>query len=492
MSGLTSPARQWFNLTAPDYDLNENPDVDAWLYIVTDRMSQLFAKSNLYNALPMLYSDMGAFGTGALFISEDEEDIIRFQTFPIGSYYIGNGPGGRVNVFGREFPLTVRQLVHEYGKRWDGKIDWSNISDTTKGQYQSGRSESKVDIRHVIMPNEDYDPESPLTSKKKFISLTYEISSGSESKFLRKRGYDLFPGLFPRWEISGEDVYGTDCPGMVALGDIKQLQHGELKLLNAIDKIVDPPMVASPSMRQRGVFIRSGDTNYDTDTSGRGGIRPAHEVNLRIGELAAKQVEVQDRIRRAFYEDLFLMLASRRGQQPLTATEVNERAEEKLLALGPVLEQLNQDLLDPLIEISFEIMSNRGMVPKPPEELQGRELKVEYLSVMAQSQKMVGLGTMERFFQMYQAILPIDPRLADKVDTDQAVDVYADLISLPPRIVRSDEQVEAIRQQRAQQEQQMQQMQMIEQGSKAAKNLAQSDMEGNNALSAMVGGGGAE
>ena len=170
----------------------------------------------------------------------------------------------------------------------------------------------------------------------------------------------------------------------------------------------------------------------------------------------------------------------------ITAREIDERRDEKLLALGPVLEQLNQDLLDPLIDNTFTIMMQRGLLPEPPEEIQGVDLKVEYLSIMAQAQKLIGISTVERFAGFVTGMAQINPEILDKVDFDQMTDVYGEMVSIAPGIIRSDEKVEEIRGARAQQQQQAQQAAMMQAGAGVAKDLSQSDMSGENALTSLL------
>ena len=496
MSGVTSPARPWFRLTTPDYTLAENGAVKDWLYLVSQRMTSVFLKSNLYNILPIIYGDMGTFGTAAMYVEEDMEDVLRFQAFPIGSYMISNNAKGKIDVFVREFRLTVRQVVEKFGMKLpNGQMDWSNFSDMVRSQYEANQMETWIDIIHIIRPNQDYDP-SKLNSKfKKYASCYYERgTSGNQSygsnssydeKYLSEKGYDYFPVLCPRWGLTGEDVYGTDCPAMDALGDIKQLQLGEKRGMQAIDKMINPPMVAPNSMKTSKATILSGDITYVDVREGMQGFRPAHEVNIRTAELEGKQAQVRERIRRAFYEDLFLMLAQS-DRRTITAREIDERHEEKLLALGSVLEQINQDLLDPLIDIAFDIMIRQGFIPEAPRELQGAPLKVEYISIMAQAQKLIGLGGIERFFMFANQVAQMSPESLDKIDLDQALDVYGDLTSLQPKIVRTDDQVAEIRAMRAKQQQAMQEAQMIQQGAGAAKSLSETKLDGNSALDRMI------
>lgn len=494
MSGVTSPARPWFSLTTPDPALSESSAVKDWCYLISQRMAGVFLKSNLYNVLPIVYGDIGVFATGAMIVEEDFDDVVRFYPFPIGSYMIANDEKLRVNVFFRDFRMTVRQIVGKFG--YDSvtkKIDWSNISTAVKSLWDNKQPEAWVDVRHVIRPNPDYDPKKLHSKFKKYQSVYYEAGNyssgqnqgGLDGLVLSEKGYDYFPVLCPRWEVTGEDVYGTSCPAIDAIGDIKQLQIGEKRKMQAIDKMVNPPMVAPTSMRNQKTSILPGDISYSDEREGQKGFRPAHEVTARILELQETQRECQGRIKRAFFEDLFLMLSDSDRRQ-ITAREVQERHEEKLLALGPVLEQLNQDLLDPLIDITFEMMRRQGRIPPPPKELQGQDLKVEYTSIMAQAQKLIGIEGVERFASFAQGVVQAHPDSGDKIDTDHMLEVYGEMTSIAPGIIRTDDQVQAIRQQRAKAQQAQQQMEMMQQGAQTAQTLSQTDMGGDSALNRLL------
>jgi hypothetical protein len=497
MSGVTSPARQWFRLSTPYQDLNEVGNVKDWLYFVTNRMSHIFVKSNLYNGLKIAYKDIGTFGTAALLVEQDIDDVIHVVSMPIGSFYIANDEKGKVCVFGRHFRMTVRQLIEKFGERdSSGKVNLENFSVHVKALYERGDLDAWIDVRHIIQPNSDYSEQKLGAKYKKYMSCYYEsggssntngnyIGSADEDKYLRESGYDLFPVLAPRWEVTGEDVYGTSCPIIDCLGDIKALQLMHKRKSEAIEKMVRPPLTGPTSLMTQKVSILPSDVTYHDVREGQQGLRPIFEVNPKIQELMMDIQDHQTRIRKTCYEDLFLMLANT-DRRTITAREIDERHEEKLLALGPVLEQLNQDLLDPLIDITFDIMMKRGDIPKAPKELQGMDMKIEYISIMAQAQKMIGISTLERFMSFAGNIVQASPETADKIDTDQAIDVYADMLSVPPGVVRSDETVAQIRGDRAQAQKAQQQAELLNQTTSAAKNLAQADTSGDNALTRLM------
>ena len=500
MGGITSPARPWFRLTTSNPTFSENGAVKEWLEQVSDRMSTVFLKSNLYNVLPIVYGDLGGVGTSCMFIEEDFDEVIRAYPFPVGTYYIANDHKLKVNTFIREFRMTVRQVVEKFGIDAETRnIKWDNISSVVQNLWKNNQTEAWIEIAHVIKPNSDYDPSKKTNKFKKFISVYYELGYTGAStantnylggaldngKYLRMEGYDIFPVLAPRWEISAEDVYGTSCPGMTALGDIKQLQVGEKRALQAIDKMVNPPMIGPTSLRNAKVSILPGDITFVDERDNQGGFRPAHEVRFDVNAMEAKQQQVRQRISRSFYEDLFLMLAQSDRRQ-ITAREIDERHEEKLLALGPVLEQLNQDLLDPLIDLVFSIMDKRGMLPPPPDEIAGTELKVEYISIMAQAQKLNGLAGIERFTGYVGNLAQADPSTLDKVDMDKLVDIYGEVVSMPAGVVRTDEDVEVLRDQRAEQQAAQAKAEQDALAVQSAKTLSETKLDGDSALDQAV------
>lgn len=497
MSGVTSPARPWFKLTLADQEVSEVGSVRRWLDAVGSRMNTAFLRSNLYNVLPICYGDMGLFGTGCFLVEEDlTGNVFRFKPFQIGSYCISQNADLKVDTFFRKFKMTARQIILKFAIKDPMKpqeIDWSVVSLAVREAYENNQQETWFEICHLIEPNQDYRPDALEAKYKLFSSVYYENGSkdgrNKSETFLRESGYDYFPVFTPRWEINGEDIYGTSCPGMEALGDIKQLQIGEKRSLQAVDKMVNPALTGPTSLKNAKVSLTPGDITYNDIREGYQGLRPVHEVQFRISELEQKQAQVRQRIQRAFFEDLFLMLANSDRRQ-ITAREIDERHEEKLLALGPVLEQLNQDLLDPLIDICFYIMNKQGLIPEPPPEAQGKDLKIEYISVMAQAQKMVGLGAVDRFMSFVAGAASYNQEVLDKVDSDNAIDVYADLTSVPSRMVRTDEEVMVIRENRQKAQQQAQQAEVARQQAAAAKDLSQAKIgsgEDRSALDAVLG-----
>ncbi|MCT8150752.1 phage tail protein, partial [Klebsiella aerogenes] len=184
MSGITSPARPWFKLATPDPDMMDYGPVKLWLEAVQRRMNEVYNKSNLYQSLPLLYSSLGTYSTGAMAVLEDDEDVIRTMMFPIGSYYLANSARGSVDTCYRKFTMTVRQLVMEFGM--------SNVSASVKGLWESGSYETWIEVIHAVYPNIDRDT-GKLDSKNKRVKSVYFEVGGDNDKLLRESGFDEFP-----------------------------------------------------------------------------------------------------------------------------------------------------------------------------------------------------------------------------------------------------------------------------------------------------------
>lgn len=475
MSGITSPARPWFKLGVPDPDLNEYEPVKEYLAEVEKRMRSVFLRSNLYNCLPTIYGDLGLLGTGAMTIEEHPSKVVRFQTLLTGSYCVANGSDLLVDTLVRELEFTVRQAVEYFGEQ--------AVSARVRLAYKEGRYHDPVKVLHHVGPNNEYDPRMLEAKYKRFRSCWIEVGAEGDG-FLRESGFDDFPALVPRWTTAGEDAYGVG-PGDDALGDVKALQAYERKTAKAVDKQIDPPLIGPTSLRGSAVSLLPGGLNFTDQRGTTDTLRPVHEVNFRIEGAELKAQQIRQRISRAFYEDLFLMLAQSDRRQ-ITAREVEERHEEKLLMLGPVLERLNQELLDPLIDRTFNIMARRGLLPPPPPELEGMELRVEYISIMAQAQKMLGIAAVDRLMAFTGNLAAVNQAVLDKIDMDQAVDEYSDYLGVSPRIVRSDEEVAAMRAERAQAVARQQAAEQLAMNAQSAKVLSETDVRGDNGLTALL------
>jgi hypothetical protein len=468
MSGMTSPARPWFRLTTFNPELDESYEVKVWMSQVTSLMQMVFYKSNTYRALQMAYEELGAFGTSATLIYDDFDRVIHCHPLTIGEFAIATDSRGRVNTVYREFRMTVAMLIQEFGL--------ANVSRAVKDMYDRGQLDEWVEVINAIEPRTERDPRKTDAKNMPYLSVYFE-KSGDKGKVLRETGFTEFPAMCARWSVTGGDIYGTS-PGMEALGDLCQLQQMQFRKSQAIDYKVHPPVLIPSEMKNMGTqFLPGGVIPYSNAQQAQQ-IRSAYMVDLDLNSLLVDIQDVRQRINEAFYRDIFMLMVNS-TDKTMTATEVTERHEEKMLLMGPVLERLNAEMLDPLINIVFNKLVQADLLPPLPEDLQGQQLNVEFISILAQAQKAISTNSVDRMFSVLGNLAGMKPDIVDNVDLDFWPQWYADALGVDPRFIVSGKKVAVIREQRAQADQQAAAMEQLQGATQAAKNMGMS-MQGQS------------
>jgi len=435
MSGMTSPSRPWFRLSISDQGLRDRPEVKQWLSVSTTAIEDALARSNAYRVLHGLYEELGAFGTGAALIAEDYRDTVHLFPFTVGEYAIATDWKGEVVSLFREFDKTVGEVVTEFGL--------AQCSSWVQSAYRMGDLHLWVTLRHGIEPRKVRAVGKRDARNMPWRSCYWEVGRG-DGKLLRESGYRSFPCVAPRWATQGGDIYGNS-PGMEALGDIKQLQQEQLRKSQAIDYQAWPPLQVPASMKSRDVQIFPGGISYYDAAGPAQGIKTAFEVQLDLRALLEDVQDVRGRINSAFYADMFLLISQQPANGAMTATEVTERYQEKMLMLGPVVERLNNELLDPLVSTVFERLLLAGQLPPAPPVLQGHELNIEYVSMLAQAQQAVAVNGIDRFVHSLGEIAAVKPEVLDRFNADSWVDVYSDKLGVDPELIVSGKQLALLR-----------------------------------------------
>ena len=332
-------------------------------------------------------------------------------------------------------------------------------------------------MTQFIHPNPSPLLNSSLSKDKPFRSVYYEPGNRGQNIFLSKRGYDEFPVYAPRWETTGNDVYGTSCPGMAALGDIRQLQLSERRKAQGLEKMLTPPLHGPPSLKNKRVGNLAGNvTTYDPGGDSKG-LRPIYEINLPLGEVTLDIREVEKRINEAFFVDLFKAISTMEGIQPKNQLELFQRNQERLQELGPVLERQYGDFLAPMLSRTFNQVMRAGLLPPPPPELEDKLLEIRYVSMLALAQQSAITGNIDRLIAFVGNLTAAGFKEAGiKLDSQQAVDEYAQLVGSPPNLVRDDDTVARIEADQARQAQQAQALERVSQLADVAEKVGNIDV----------------
>lgn len=460
-SGISSPSQNWFSLSVQDTRLAEVHAVKVWLDYILRKMSHVFRRSNFYSQIQMLYAELVAFGTGVMFIEDDTESTIRCRTLTFGEYCLDMNAAGRIDTIYRRIRMTPRQIVEAWPETAPDHI--RNLAEKDNYEWQ--------EVIHAIEPNPDYREGSQNKKHRKYSSI-FMMKNGDH---LEISGYFEFPVFCARWDLTPGDVYGSS-PCMDALSDCRQLQKITYDGRIGLEKNVNPPLMVTGLQNLR-VNASPGAMNPVSSLSqGHHGIQPLYMPNINFAALTQEKNEIKQDISEALFNDLLLLISGQ--DKSMTATEVDIKNNEKLLLLGPVLHNLYFEF-QLMIERVYGIMDRMGEIPEAPPEMDGQEIKVEFISILALGQKMSGkAGIVETMTFIGQAAqLAQDPGVVDKLNVDEAINEFAAMNGVPPGMIRPDEEVAHLRQARQQQQQMAQMMEMARQGVDIAATGAQAARE---------------
>ncbi|MDR1947611.1 MAG: hypothetical protein LBQ51_10680 [Desulfovibrio sp.] len=455
-SGLTSPARPWFSLAFTDKALSDSPDGKDWLHDTYVKMVGLFAQSNFYDQMHILYSELACFGTAALVIEEDPESTARFRTLTAGEYCIDAAENGRVDTIYRRIRMTPRQMVQAWPESCPEAI--RNRAENDSAEW--------ITVLHAVEPNKELKRGSTRGNERPWRSA-YIIIEGAGQEVLEDSGYYEFPALCPRWVVTASDIYGAS-PAMDALPDCRQLQKITEDARLSLELEVRPPLLVTTSLDAK-LNITPGGVNYGTGVSkGESGVFPLYQTRSNLQGAKDTRMELKEQIQRHFHNDLFLMISD--ADKNMTATEVAERNAEKLLMLGPVLDRMRSELFRPLIDRVYGMMDRAGIIAFPPEQLTGKRIKVEFISILAQAQKQAGMAALAQTVNFAGQLAQIaqDPGVLDKLNTDEILNEFVDMQGTPPNVIRSDEETAALRAERQKQMAQQRMMEMMQRGADVA------------------------
>lgn len=442
---LTSPATPWFSLRTSDPDLMKKEEVRRWLHGVEQVIIDVLNGSNFNSAIHEDYLDLGPFGTSCLYEEEHPLKYANFNCRPLTEIYIGQNAYEVVDIVHRKLVMKTRQAYELWGE---------NAGESVNKALEKKEYEKEIEFLHAVFPRDSFDPEKIDNLNMPFASVYIELDKKEKVK---ESGYVQIPYLVDRWLKSSSEVYGRG-PGVEVLPDVKMVNAMAKTILRAGQKMVDPPLIAPHKGFVLPIRTSPSSMIYRTSMGNPNDKLDVLEMrgNIPIG-LELKK-ERREMIREAFFVDLFLMLTEK---PKMTATEVLERVEEKMIVLGPVIGRLMNELLDPIIQNTFRIVVERGLVEPIPEILMDREYQVEYVSPLARAQKMYQLNAVKRWTDLIIPFAEAKPEILDWINSDDAAVFIADLLGVAPEVRSTKKEVEQIRTVRAEQQKQQQVMQEL-------------------------------
>jgi len=437
----TNPATRWFGIRLLDEELMERDDVKEWLSSIERIMfREMHAPGpKLTTHLHELYLDLGAFGTGVMFIGKSANDQLLFQTRHLGECFIDENAEGRVDTVYRCFEMNVRQLWQMSEDK-----DWSLSSKTAK-MAEKQEWNQKVKVIHAVYPRAEREKGKETADNMPYASIYLEEA---EQHILLESGFEEFPYAVPRWYKQAGERYGRS-PGMTALPDVKMLQEMMKTTLKAAQKIVDPPLQVPDDGVVGPVRTIPGGLNF---------LRPGSEIRPlitggQIGLSEEMMEQVRNRIRTTFFVDIVQVAPP---DVNITATEFMQRTQDRMRLLGPIIGRMEAELLGPMINRNFGVLSRiEGKLPEAPDGVEDQEFTVEYVSPIASAQRAAEVDGFMQYMQEMALIAQANPQEASnisaRIEWTKIPEWVADRRRIDPELILSDEEVEAKQQQNAMQ-----------------------------------------
>lgn len=481
---LTRPkSQQWFDIILQQ-DGEKVQDISQeakdWLAWARDRQrGALYSWRSLFQkTMQESDNDFVTFGNAVVMMAEDHERTGRMVFLPrhLRDCAWAHDCYQVVNVFHSKFKIALRDVVAspKYG-------GMSALSEAQKRTYEKDPY-CEVEFRHCVMPNADYDAYMPRAKKQpKFPHASIYINLDAQT-VVKEGGYYEFPYHVRRWFLNNNSAYAYSPAAMLGLIEARLLQSQERVIMDAGERVVDPPSIATRDAVLGQVANYAGATTWiDSEYIEHADKALQYldtRANIPIG------MEMKQDTREILKAAWFINKLNLPNEGDMTAFEVNERLGEYIRTVGPAVEPAEVDnaaLLDP--NFAFNLRLGRfGPVESIPREVQGADTAYEFDGPVQAAMRRQKLQKAKEIRNFAFEEIAVRPEASDNYDFDKIDRDASEYMGAEPGWLRPEDAVAQLRQQRAQAMQQQQQMQQAAQTGEMLKGAIETVPAANEAV----------
>ena len=480
---MTNPATNWMSLEFESDELQDGEGA-LWLEQVGHLLLSDYARSNAYQIFHEADHQLVVFGTSCIYADEMPSmtagwNGYRFMLLPIGTFCIEEGASGRIDTVARTIALSARQAAQEFG--------YAALAPKVKKDLEDPKKQDDVtQYLHMVAPREPWMRQGKRGQRGMAFESVYVDKANKH--IVMEGGYEEFPFFVTRWAKTVDNTqYGTGQggqyvnspwgygPGHLALPDVKTLNKIKEWGLLALPIHLYPPAITDDDSVIGTFDMTPGAINVVR----RGAQVTPYQLggNPRLVEMDMAQLVSS--IERIFLRDQILALP-KAGEGQMTAFEVAQRIERTQQVMGPMFSRLTYEQFDPMAARTFGLRLRAGAIPEMPYEVAaaaaeaGGRIRVKYEGPLAKAQRASELDAIMRTYQFAGSIAQMmgDARAFEGLNEEEAVRVYAEIIGVPAKVLRSLREVAQMRVQRQQAAQQQAEQAGQVQASEAARNTA--------------------
>ncbi|MFR8275778.1 MAG: portal protein [Desulfovibrio fairfieldensis] len=451
---ITPAGNPWFKHAFLLRQDREATGGNEYVDTVDNMLRTVLSAGGFYRAIHSFNKELLGFGCALLGCEESPRTVARYFCQTCGTYCVALDEDGNLDAVARRLLMTPRELARRFGE--------DRLSDVSRQKLKKD-SYDPVAVRHVVQRRTARDPERADRSNMPWGSWWYE--EGGAADFLDVGGFRSMPFFFTVWE-EARGVYGTG-PGDEALADQKGIEGWELRKAVGVEKMIDPVLVSQGPLK---AYVDTRRGRHPSGGFGADSLKPLYEVNFgpAVQHVQEEINQISLRLEDVMMANIFASMSLETRPAGMTMTEYMDRRRRSAELMGPTVSGYEPRILSPVLENTFGLLEEYGLLPGPPDGLSPfASLNVSYQSPMAQMLEQSGAVAIQSLFELAAPMLRAVPDLADKIDFEQAVDELAQRLGVPASVVRSDETVAAMRQRRAEaqaaQQQQMAEARMLQQ-----------------------------
>jgi hypothetical protein len=409
--------------------------------------------------------DFGLFGQAVISIETlPDKSALLYRSWHLRDVAWSDGLSGEVECVHRKWNNpTAYELARLFG---DNKLHAK-----VREHLQPGKDPyCEVKCRHIVIPTDMYHGETKFRTP--LVSIFIDVDN---EHIIEVTGQRENPYVIPRWQRIKGSQYAVSPATVCALPEARLLQAMTYTLLEAGEKAVSPPLLATQEMIRGDIDVRAGGITWvaaDYDERTGSVLRPLTQDKSGMPLGLELQGRSEMLLRQAFYLDKLDL--PQRGPE-MTAYEVGQRVQQYIRNALPLFEPVEVDYNGGLCERTFELLFRNGAFGAPdsiPKSLSGEEIEFKFVSPLREAvEKQKGQIFIEAASLLSQAAA-IDPGAATVLDAAEALRDTLAGIGAPTNWTRSREAVAAAAEAEAEQAQAEQMLGALTQASGIAKNLS--------------------
>lgn len=437
-SNTYMPGRQWFSMVAND-GADDLDEVKTWLARLTEAIQAMIAVSNFPAQYYQALLGAGVTGVGVLYCGVRKGKLYT-RSYPASTVCYSFSVQDELDMIFREFELSPRQAMAEFP-------DMPANCSARKEFETNPLSQKPFKFLHAVFARDKINRKRKDSKNLPYASVYLDVETEG---VVEESGYATMPYAVLRFYKSDTD-YGVG-PGVAVLPELRLLNSMKADYLAALELKINPPVFLPGAAGDQKISMKPGAVNY---TGGNGGesmpvFLPTQGVSLN--EVAQHMQECRAQIDDEFFTSVLYQLAMAAAAQnnpQMTAREVEERSDEKVLVLAPVVSRLYSEFLNAVVIRVLDLALEHGMAPTPPAVLlqtgDGIPASIRYLSRLdAKINEIMMRNTLfaAQNVAQLQATAAQVPELGDMLDIRKASRSILFALNVEADVIRTEKQAD--------------------------------------------------